>query len=121
MLRAAANRGTGNLTEELVPTNSAIFTRLGRIRPKLVMRDRRAATGGSNDMIRRIEAEPVKHAHWIINFKRGGLGEPNYVCSSCGKHFLLKTNYCPYCGAKMEVGENADWKDRNICGKRYLG
>ena len=61
-------------------------------------------------MIRRIEAEPVKHAHWIDQ-KHG-----TYKCSSCGQFLDFRgvnagrgdANYCPHCGAKMEVGENAD-------------
>lgn len=51
-------------------------------------------------------AEPVKHAHWIIDFPLGINGEHNFVCSSCGIHSWLNTEYCPHCGAKMEKG----WK-----------
>ena len=29
------------------------------------------------------------------------------VCSACGYNALGFTQYCPHCGAKMEVGEDA--------------
>lgn len=59
------------------------------------------------------EIQPIKHGHWFI---RGG----NWCCSACNKKTLLtlesniggcreygtsKTDYCPNCGAKMEVSE----------------
>lgn len=54
------------------------------------------------DKIRRIEAEPVRHAHWIINIPRGINGEPDFVCSSCIMHSWFSTRYCPNCGALMD-------------------
>lgn len=46
-----------------------------------------------------IEAEPIKHAHWIIN---GDWGE----CSSCHEASKLSVmehkDYCPACGAIMD-------------------
>lgn len=56
------------------------------------------------DMIRRIEAEPVKHAHWIIIAPRDVNEEPDFACSSC---FCIApsrgyTRYCPNCGARMD-------------------
>ena len=67
------------------------------------------------EQIQRIEAEPVKHAHWEIEktvcarFAR---------CSRCGIHIRIPTtghkeserfylypdemHYCPNCGAKMD-------------------
>lgn len=56
------------------------------------------------DMIRRIEAEPVKHAHWIDPVH--GV----YKCSNCGNFLDFRgvnagrgdANYCPNCGAKMD-------------------
>ena len=36
----------------------------------------------------------------------GGLGEMVYTCNKCGYNIgFRKGNYCPICGAKMEVGE----------------
>jgi len=55
-------------------------------------------------MIRRIEAEPVKHAHWID--QKHGV----YKCSNCGNFLDFggvnagrgDANYCPNCGARMD-------------------
>lgn len=46
-----------------------------------------------------IEAEPVKHGRWEN-------GRHCYECSSCGNGYvgMPKTNYCPNCGAKMDLG-----------------
>ena len=54
--------------------------------------------------IRKIEAEPVKHAHWIDQ-KHG-----TYKCSNCGNFLDFRgvnagrgdANYCPNCGARMD-------------------
>lgn len=48
-----------------------------------------------------VEAEPVRHAHWII-------GRNCLLCDGCGMvaHFsLIPTPYCPYCGAHMDEVE----------------
>ena len=42
-----------------------------------------------------IEAEPVRHGHWIENFG-------TYKCSECGEISCCRGNYCPDCGAKMD-------------------
>lgn len=61
-----------------------------------------------------IEAEPVRHGQWI---KGHGMMPPEYFgrhkCSLCG-HFALSrkigheelSNYCPNCGAKMDLGKD---------------
>ena len=56
------------------------------------------------DWIRRIEAEPVKHAHWIINTPTGAKGKPDFVCSACFCISPIRgyTRYCPNCGARMD-------------------
>ena len=47
-----------------------------------------------------VDAEPVRHGHWI---KRGGW----YWCSECGDHWGDDgANYCPNCGAKMDEVRN---------------
>lgn len=64
-----------------------------------------------------IEAEPVKHGHWVDD----GLYADNHLfhvwrCSKCDKNMMVKDSsqeagapwfkYCPNCGAKMdEVNE----------------
>ena len=47
------------------------------------------------------DVEPVKHGRW----KRCGknLGE----CSECGEVVVIKSNYCPNCGADMRENTNA--------------
>lgn len=57
------------------------------------------------DKIRRIEAEPVKHAHWI----KGVFAD--ITCSNCGfplrvpDSMIPKLAYCPHCAAKMDEVE----------------
>lgn len=50
------------------------------------------------------EAEPVKHAHWIIIAPHGDKEEPDFACSSCYCISPVRgyTRYCPYCGALMD-------------------
>lgn len=40
-----------------------------------------------------VDAFPVVHGYWI--------GKGYDECSVCGRLELGRTNYCPYCGAKM--------------------
>ena len=54
-----------------------------------------------------VDAEPVKHAHWIVIAPRDVNEEPDFACSSC---FCISptrgyTRYCPNCGAKMDEEE----------------
>ena len=50
-----------------------------------------------------VEAEPIRHGHWIDN------GKYWYVCSVCDYVEPLSTlmdahyKYCPNCGAKMDA------------------
>lgn len=51
-------------------------------------------------MIPESHAEPVRRAHWIVYYH--GDTHFTYLCSACGIGSVSeKTNYCPYCGAKM--------------------
>lgn len=54
-----------------------------------------------------VDAEPVGHGHWIESKGGDYIGYPVYECSSCGCPVGEEaSNYCPYCGAKMdEVGK----------------
>ena len=49
------------------------------------------------------DVAPVRHGRWInsyINF----YGHPCHCCSECGfKASYQDTNYCPNCGAKMDL------------------
>ena len=59
-----------------------------------------------------IDAVPVKHGHWVEQEHEDWKWSKEYRCSECGKYRLVTTpvgrewNYCPYCGAKMEVEED---------------
>lgn len=50
-----------------------------------------------------IDAEPIKHGKWI---SRHVFGEDPLECSECGNSLKISGfEYCPYCGAKMDMGE----------------
>lgn len=64
------------------------------------------------DWIRGIEAEPVKHAHWVSCEDEY---DDEYKCSACGGiQFFEMTpqdegwEYCPHCGARMDGGADDD-------------
>ena len=38
--------------------------------------------------------DPIKHGRWEIS-------DGHVICSECGESHI-ETNYCPYCGAKMD-------------------
>lgn len=52
------------------------------------------------DMARRVDAVPVIHGKWISHWDCGVT-----ECSCCGWNIedFVGWNYCPNCGAKMEV------------------
>lgn len=50
-----------------------------------------------------VEAEPVRHGRWLFDdFDGDGL---DYQCSVCKLYARCAYNYCPNCGAKMNLGE----------------
>lgn len=60
------------------------------------------------DCIPAADVEPVRHGRWeeAIRTRRSIAGKIEdfrcYECSACGKSSFYKTNYCSYCGAKMD-------------------
>ena len=49
-----------------------------------------------------IEAEPVKHGRWDVVDEQ----EPRrYGCSKCKRLSWDASNYCPYCGTRMDGDE----------------
>ena len=54
----------------------------------------------SQEDIDRIVILPPKIGHWI---KEWNIDHFEQVCSECGCGEHFKSNYCPNCGAKMEV------------------
>lgn len=53
-----------------------------------------------------IEAEPIRHGHWIYKEYGYPTAIAFYTCSVCGssRGFDID-NYCPHCGAKMDEEE----------------
>ncbi len=47
-----------------------------------------------------IEVEPVKHGKWLDTRNISYSAR----CSECGRYATDMTPYCPYCGAKMDGG-----------------
>ena len=53
--------------------------------------------------IKQMNAEPVRHGHWEwTDDPRTG----DFVCSNCLDHNIVRTRYCPNCGAKMDEVED---------------
>ena len=50
--------------------------------------------------IKPVDVVPVRHARWVYPIGMAW----DYVCSECGKPIgVIKHNYCPNCGAKMDL------------------
>lgn len=75
-----------------------------------LVNDRNASVDALKALVENIDAEPVRHGHWIL--EREPNGKPYcFHCSVCDydfHHIGIKsaTDYCPNCGAKM--GEMID-------------
>ena len=52
------------------------------------------------------DVAPVVHGRWIP-FHSKISGDIQY-CSACEIGFVAKSDYCPYCGAKMDGGATND-------------
>jgi hypothetical protein len=51
-----------------------------------------------------IDAEPVRHGRWNYADVRKSFGVLHGVkCSECGVEGVSSYNYCPSCGAKMDL------------------
>lgn len=61
------------------------------------------------------DAVPVNHSQWI--YGEDEYGNDGYYCKECGEHvkwnyntddinFIEKYEYCPYCGRKIDRGED---------------
>lgn len=67
--------------------------------------------GGTGDVLRKatnaIEklSKERKTGKWIYDSEPYPLGNPygHYGCDQCGESVPARTNFCPNCGAKMEV------------------
>ena len=57
------------------------------------------------DKLPTVDAEPVRHGHWINHFDDLFPEESTQECSVCHAEqmgTMLNDNYCPNCGAKMD-------------------
>ena len=50
-----------------------------------------------------IEAESVRRGRWIVWYH--GEDGFSFNCSECGTPIGWRTNFCPNCGANMDVGK----------------
>ncbi len=52
------------------------------------------------------DVAPVRHGRWVWtkDYQEDGY-EQYWACSECGEHNYYQANYCPNCGAKMDLGE----------------
>lgn len=54
-----------------------------------------------------VDAEPVRHGHWIFNPKDAiEMMSTLPKCSECGAESSDGGNYCTHCGAKMDEVED---------------
>ena len=67
---------------------------------------------GCMELVNRIpsaDVQPVKHGKWIDEtFEPWGLVFHPYKCDQCGERSEFDSEYCPNCGAKMEVNNDRD-------------
>lgn len=52
------------------------------------------------------DVAPVVHGRWVP-FHSEAVGDVQY-CSACAIGFDAKTDYCPNCGAKMDIEDGGD-------------
>ena len=55
-----------------------------------------------------VDAEIVRHGHWISHDYDFAPAESTQECSVCHKEqpiYMVDNNYCPHCGAKMDEVE----------------
>lgn len=58
------------------------------------------------DSIPTVDAVPVVHGRWMP-FHSEAAGDIQY-CSACEIGFDAKMDYCPHCGAKMDIKDGGD-------------
>lgn len=58
------------------------------------------------DSAKTADVQEVRHGHWIREVKE--IEDTVYFkafCSVCNRRVIVKYNYCPHCGAKMDEEE----------------
>ena len=60
------------------------------------------------DKMPTVDAEPIKHGHWINHFDDLFPEDSSVECSVCHEYegIMANDNYCPNCGAKMDEVED---------------
>ena len=97
-----------------MPNKEAINILINTIQPPIIRNDGKSmahllALEAIQKAVVALEAEPIKHGHWIVlhgvlagDDIYGDMGE----CSNCGLHLRnWEWNFCPCCGAKMDEVE----------------
>lgn len=59
------------------------------------------------------DVELVRHGRWVIIeiLCGGGKERKYYRCSECNKANVIRSNYCPNCGARMDGDADANGND----------
>ena len=71
-----------------------------------------------NEMLNRIKTDiirapaadvaPVRHGRWLTHYRSGVTVADGFVSSCCDMWSERRSNYCPYCGAKMDGGNEGE-------------
>ena len=54
------------------------------------------------DGLQSADVQPVRRGKWLDGYGFAGNHYDCFVCDQCKEATMVKVNYCPYCGAKME-------------------
>lgn len=97
--REAAKKFFLNLRDSL-PSFSALFI------PEEVV--------GYLDEIPAAGVMPVVHGRWVTHYRSGTTVAEGYVSTCCDMWNSRKSDYCPTCGARMDMdgGEEDEWHNR---------
>ncbi len=59
------------------------------------------------------DVAPVVHGRWVTHYRSGTTVAEGYVSTCCDMWNNRASNYCPYCGARMDGGAD-DAADGNV-------
>ena len=80
---------------------------IGRCNPDLLPFGNRSYAEGWNGVVNLIENAPAVDAVKVVHGRWRWCGQDKfndaYECSECGKIAMDDSNYCPNCGAKMDL------------------
>lgn len=55
------------------------------------------------DQLPAADVSPVQHGRWEYKYQSGTVPKRGFVSSCCDRWVERRTDYCPYCGAKMDL------------------